>query len=117
MLTKDRREEAWAIIAKLHAHADDANDHFAKEEFDQISHQVVSDRAAYGDVTVFDLFRKPNYRKRMVCGGLTMFALQTSGNLVIYSTFLSQSLYQDKIPTDSSPRLQRQSIPTVRLLQ
>jgi hypothetical protein len=52
-----------------------------------MSEQVTADKEAYGDVSLLDLFRKPNYRKRMICGGVTMWAAEASGNLVIYSEF------------------------------
>lgn len=59
---------------------------FAREEFYQMSRQVEADRIKSESETFIDLFRKPSYRKRFICGGLTMFAAMSSGILVIYST-------------------------------
>ena len=86
MLVKQRKEDAWKIVSRLHQVGDGTNDMFAREEFYQMSQQVEADRILSEQETVMDLFRKPSYRKRMICGGLTMFAAMSSGILVIYST-------------------------------
>lgn len=72
-------------MERLHRNAADPEHTFASQEFFQMTEQVAADNAAYGDITLLDLFRKPNYRKRMICGAVTMWAAEASGNLVIYS--------------------------------
>jgi len=86
----DRFDEAWAIVLKLHADGKDpeAEDvHFATEEFYQMRRQVAADKAMASQETLMTLFTKPSYRKRMICGFLTMYGAESTGILVIYSTF------------------------------
>jgi hypothetical protein len=99
VLVQGRKEEAWKIVARLH-NSEEGNNSFAKEEFYQISQQVESDKALHSGESVWDLFRKPSYRKRMICGALTMFASESSAILVIYSMFhriSSQEPYLSKL--------------------
>ncbi|EXJ66855.1 uncharacterized protein A1O5_10050 [Cladophialophora psammophila CBS 110553] len=95
VLFQDRRDEAWAIISKLHG-ATDNQQLFAREEFYQISRQADADKLLSSHESLLDLFRKPSYRKRMFCAFVTMFAAQASGNLVLddYSVILYQGLGQ-----------------------
>lgn len=88
-MTHGRSEEAWEILARLHYDPKDASQTFAREEFYQISSQVAMDKAAYGDFTFLDLFRKSAFRKRMLISALIMYMSQTQGNLVIYSNIVS----------------------------
>lgn len=50
---------------------------------------MATDKLAYGNVTILDLFRKPHFRKRMLISALVMYMSQTQGNLVIYSNIVS----------------------------
>ncbi len=84
VIVNDRSEEAWQIVARLH-NTQNGDESFAKEEFYQISQQVQSDAILNANETLWDLFRKPSYRKRMICGGLTMFSAMSTGILVVYS--------------------------------
>ncbi|KAK4944923.1 hypothetical protein LTR10_015842 [Elasticomyces elasticus] len=95
LLMNDRFDEAWAIVLKLHADGKDpeAEDvHFATEEFYQMRRQVAADKAVASQETLMTLFTKPSYRKRMICGFLTMFGAESTGILVIYN--YSVLLYQ-----------------------
>lgn len=47
--------------------------------------QIAVDKATYGNVTVLDLLRKPQFAKRMIASGVVMATSQFTGNLVIYS--------------------------------
>lgn len=58
-----------------------------------MSRQVDADRGLYESETVLDLFRKPSYQMRMICGFLTFFSNESSGILVIYS--------KNRVPLDS----------------
>ncbi|KAL4805228.1 general substrate transporter [Aspergillus unguis] len=85
LIYQRRSEEAYDILARLHHHDDDPNDHFARLEFTQIVQQVEVDRARSERETVWDLFRIPSYRKRMWCGFFAFFSNESSGILVIYN--------------------------------
>lgn len=91
LVLKDRHDEAWAILSKLHGISDDDDSSpeaiFAKEEFYQMRHQVAADKrqAAIDGGSLKALFSKPSYRKRLFCAFITMFAAQSTGNLVVYN--------------------------------
>ncbi|KAH6684232.1 hypothetical protein B0J14DRAFT_555215 [Halenospora varia] len=80
-----RAEETWDVLARPHYDPKDTVQTFAREEFYQITTQIATDRAAYGEVTWLDMFKKPHFRKRLLCSGIVMFTSQAGGNLVIYS--------------------------------
>jgi len=86
VISNGQPEKAWTIIARLHHDPRDPNGVFAREEFHQMSEQIARDNATYGHVTVMDMFRKPQFRKRMIAAAVVMAASQLTGNLVIYST-------------------------------
>jgi hypothetical protein len=100
---KGRTEEAWAVTAKLHATSDTEDQEgsqnlaFAKEEFHQMEVQVTSDQQKAANETVFTLFTKPSYRKRMLCAFFTMFAAESTGILVVYSMMISHVPFQAPI--------------------
>jgi hypothetical protein len=84
----DRFDEAWTIVLKLHSDGKDPDSdaaHFATEEFYQMRRQVAADKAVASQETLWTLFTKPSYRKRMICAFLTMFGAESTGILVIYS--------------------------------
>jgi hypothetical protein len=54
-----------------------------------MSGQVDADKRLHGQEGLLDLWRKPSYRKRMICAFVTMFASESSGILVIYSKISS----------------------------
>ncbi|OQV09528.1 hypothetical protein CLAIMM_13641 [Cladophialophora immunda] len=101
LLEQERNQEAWDIVLKLHKRPGDSQDTFAREEFYQIAEQVKADKSA--SVSFLDMFRQPHYRKRMICGGITMWAAEASGNLVIYN--FSVILYEGLGFTGSIPLL------------
>ncbi|KAF4631073.1 hypothetical protein G7Y89_g7062 [Cudoniella acicularis] len=80
-----RSDEAWDILGRLHYSDTDPSQAFAREEFFQITTQLAADQAKYGDVSVLDLFRRPEFRKRMIAAAIIMATSQATGNLVIYS--------------------------------
>jgi hypothetical protein len=85
---RNRPDGAWAVTSKLHGSpkAHDAQASlFAKEEFYQMSHQVAVDQAMGVNENVLTLFKKPSYRRRMVCAFLTTFGAESTGILVVYS--------------------------------
>ncbi|KAK4935990.1 hypothetical protein LTR10_023037 [Elasticomyces elasticus] len=85
VVLRGSKDEAWTIIAKLHYNPADPEELYARREFDQMCRQVENDRLYFEHESVVDLFRKPSYRKRMICGFLTFFSNESSGILVIYN--------------------------------
>lgn len=91
VLVQKRPDDAWKIVSKLHGVADETQStttSFAREEFYQMSAQVLADERMAANETVMTLFTKPSYRKRMLCAFLTMFGAESTGILVIYSKSL-----------------------------
>ncbi|KIX06601.1 uncharacterized protein Z518_04577 [Rhinocladiella mackenziei CBS 650.93] len=105
LLVQDRHDEAWKVVEKLHCGVEDSHDsataQFAREEFYQMSHQVAADKKMSSKETVWTLFTKPSYRKRMFCAFLVMFGSESTGILVIYN--YSVLLYQGLGFTGSLP--------------
>jgi len=94
LLTRDRREEAWIIVSRLHGgEMSDENRIFAREEFYQMEKQVQIDASAWAQGGNKQLFTKPSYRKRMWMGFFIQFAAQSTGAQVIYVYIVS--LYQN----------------------
>ncbi|KAH8692581.1 general substrate transporter [Talaromyces proteolyticus] len=99
LLANGNTEAAWKVLSKLH-HGH--HEGFARAEFEQMLQQISADKAVAENETLWDLFRKPSYRKRCICAFLVMYAGQASGNLVIarhreinkYSDY-SVIIYQD----------------------
>jgi MFS family permease len=86
VISNGQSEKAWTIIAKLHHDPADPSQLFAREEFYQMGEQTTRDNAIYGHITVLDMFRTPQFRKRMIAAAVVMATSQLTGNLVIYST-------------------------------
>ena len=85
VLTRDRRDEAWAIVRRLHGDTNsEENSLYAREEFYQMVRQVEVDAAAWAQGGNRQLFTKPSYRKRMWMGFFIQYAAQSTGAQVIY---------------------------------
>jgi hypothetical protein len=104
VLSNGQPEKAWEVIAKLHADPNDPSGEFAREEFHQMSEQIARDSTTYGNVTILDMFRKPQFRKRMIAAALVMASSQLTGNLVIYSTSLTPSSASSSSPPSTKTR-------------
>ncbi|UNI21324.1 hypothetical protein JDV02_007323 [Purpureocillium takamizusanense] len=104
LLAQNRLDEAWAVTLKLHTNGNDTNvaDHdFAKKEFYQMKEQTQADLVSTSGETIWTLFTKPSYRKRMICAFLVMFGSESTGILVVYnySVLLYQGLgFKGSIP-------------------
>ena len=85
LVMKDREEEAQAILFRLHSDPSDSEHEFARAEMYQIQKQIRVDRTLGNSWK--RMFTKRSYLKRvaMACG-LTFF-IQSSGDLVINSTY------------------------------
>lgn len=84
VISRDRSEEALAIVKRLHRDPNDLDDSFAVREFQQIRQQFEIDRLSA--VSWKQMFTKPSYRKRMIIGFIVLFGAQTTGTTVIAST-------------------------------
>jgi hypothetical protein len=83
LLTKERTDEAWAIVKRLHGNPNDANDHFAEIEFRQMRKQIELDRTY--KTSYKEIFTRPSYRKRALITMFMTYSLMSSGVLVINS--------------------------------
>ncbi|CAK7210027.1 hypothetical protein SCUCBS95973_000653 [Sporothrix curviconia] len=81
LVAQDRAEEALAIVRRLHQHPKDPDDAYAVREYHQILQQHDIDRKF--NVSWYELFAKPSYRKRMAIGFIVLFGAQTTGTTVI----------------------------------
>ncbi|KAK2783069.1 hypothetical protein FQN53_009373 [Emmonsiellopsis sp. PD_33] len=97
ILTRDRKDEAWKTVSKLHGN----DETYAREEFYQMVQQAQSDSAAWAQGGNKQLFTKPSYRKRMWMGFFIQYAAQTTGAQVIYIYVVS--LYKNLGLTGGTP--------------
>ncbi|OAA60346.1 General substrate transporter [Niveomyces insectorum RCEF 264] len=81
LISQDRDEEALAVVRKLHHDPTNPDDTFAFREYQQIRQQFEIDRR--NEVSLYQLFAKPSYRKRMIIGFIVLFGAQTTGTTVI----------------------------------
>ncbi|ERS97293.1 Sugar transporter family protein [Sporothrix schenckii 1099-18] len=81
LIAQDRAEEALAIVRRLHHDPKDPDDAYAVREYHQILQQHEIDRKF--NVSWYELFAKPSYRKRMIIGFVVLFGAQTTGTTVI----------------------------------
>lgn len=87
MLTRDRRDEAWSIVKRLHGGADDdeAALQYAREEFYQMTHQVQADMVAWKAGGGWaGMLKNRSYQKRFWMGFFIQYAAQSTGAQVIY---------------------------------
>jgi MFS family permease len=89
---KDRNEEAWAVVQKIHHDPNDPEDSSARAEFLQISKQVQFDRQQKAGY--WQMFKKPSWRKRSLTVIFLLFASQSTGILGIgnYSFLIYENL-------------------------
>jgi len=83
LLTKERADEAWTIVKRLHANPNDTSDRFAETEFYQMRKQIEIDRTY--KTSYYEIFRRPSYRKRALITMFMTYSLMSSGVLVINS--------------------------------
>lgn len=86
VLTRDRRDEAWAIVKRLHGGAvsDDKGMQYAREEFYQMTEQVRVDGAVWKEGGWRGMLTKRSYQKRFWMGFFIQYAAQSTGAQVIY---------------------------------
>ncbi|KIX93907.1 uncharacterized protein Z520_10244 [Fonsecaea multimorphosa CBS 102226] len=82
LINNNRDQEGLKILMKLHEHPSDPQNIGAREEFVQIQTQLALDRKQKAG-NIFQLFRNPFYRKRLLYGFWLQAMCQSSGVLVI----------------------------------
>ncbi|KXJ88653.1 general substrate transporter [Microdochium bolleyi] len=84
LLEQNRAPEAFKILTELHGDSTDTQHAVtAREEFYQVSQQILLDKKFTEKEGKWALFTKPSYRKRVLCAMATMFLSQSTGVLVI----------------------------------
>ncbi|OQU93801.1 hypothetical protein CLAIMM_00268 [Cladophialophora immunda] len=113
LLTRDRREEAWNIVKRLHGGAaeDEGALQYAREEFYQMTEQVRVDAAAWKQGGWRGMFTNKTYRKRFWMGFFIQYAAQSTGAQVIYVYIVS--LYQNLGLTGGVPLIMGAAYVTV----
>lgn len=94
LILKDRHEEGFTILRKLHHRATDPDEILAREEFLQIRQQVALD--ASQSLSFLELWKKPSTRKRLLMGLFVMCIIQSTGDLVsppVYRQVLSSKKF------------------------
>ena len=81
LLMKGRKEEAKAIVFRLHRVKDNPDDSFPLSEYHQMAAQAEVDRKA--EPGWIELFRRPTYRKRCMLAMGFAFIGQSAGVLVL----------------------------------
>ncbi|CAK7203429.1 hypothetical protein SEUCBS139899_006163 [Sporothrix eucalyptigena] len=92
LVLKDRKEDAWQIVHRLHHDPNDTEERNAQAEFTQICRQVAFDKQF--DVSYIQMFRRGSWRKRSLLVLFLMFASQSTGVLGIgnYAILIYESL-------------------------
>ncbi|EXJ61686.1 hypothetical protein A1O7_02115 [Cladophialophora yegresii CBS 114405] len=86
LLDHDRYEEAFASFKHVRAESSDAflNDEAAlRADFAILREQIIFEKQQ--QLSFWDLFRLPHYRKRLIVGFVTMVAPQVTGTQIIYN--------------------------------
>ena len=63
LMMKSQDEKAWTIIKDLHSRPEDANDSYAKAEFEQIKQQVDINKTLH--VGYLGMFTRKSFLKRV----------------------------------------------------
>lgn len=96
MISKDRNEEAWQVIHRLHSDPEDPTDSFAKSEMLQITEQFSLDKRRMESMGIkkwWNFFQQPSYRRRLGVGVLATMTVACSMNLVMNSKLRLSSHY------------------------
>ncbi|KAF7563849.1 hypothetical protein G7046_g248 [Stylonectria norvegica] len=81
LIWNDRKDEAWAIIKRLHFDPEDVDAVHARAEYTQIVRQTEYDKQF--DVSYWQMFKVPSWRKRSLLVIFLLFAGQSTGVLGI----------------------------------
>ena len=89
LLSKDKANEAWDIVRKLHTRNDDPEHEYATAEFYQMKSQHELEAALNN--SWLEILRRPSYRKRALIAFFLPVILYSTGNLVVTSEFVWDS--------------------------
>lgn len=101
LLMKDRVEEAWHNVQRLHYDKADPTDSAAHEEFEQMRIQIAYERTQPSGY--LGILKTKSYRKRAFLSCFVQFAANNTGGLVI--NYYSVIIYGDLGLTGSLPLL------------
>ena len=101
LLMKDRSDEAWHNVQRLHHDAADPTDSAAHEEFAQMRAQIAFERTQPSGY--WGILTTRSYRKRAFLSCFVQFAANNTGGLVI--NYYSVIIYGDLGLTGSLPLL------------
>ncbi|KAF2665415.1 general substrate transporter [Microthyrium microscopicum] len=79
LVWKDRKDEAWAILRKLHYNSLDPEEEEARAEFQQIVLQIEFEKSQ--EVSYIRMFKVPSWRRRSLTAIFLLFATQCTGIL------------------------------------
>ena len=93
-MSRDRDQEAFEILRRLHRDLNDAGDSFAQRELNLIHKQIAEDNRALREGGKWQIFTQPTYRKRIVLSCLVVIGTQNTAVLVVnnFNALLYQSL-------------------------
>lgn len=83
LIAKDRHDQAWRILERLHRTSDDRNGNYARTEFIQMKAQIELDRSLDSSWRI--LISRASYRKRALIACALLSFLYSSGTLSISS--------------------------------
>lgn len=84
LISKDRHDQAWSILQRLHRTSDDPNSYYARTEFIQMKAQFDLERSLDSSWRI--LISRKSYRKRALIACALLSFLYSSGTLSISST-------------------------------
>ncbi len=100
-MSKDRKEDAWKVLLRLHADPNDSENTFAKSELFQMTEQFSLDNTRLHTMGIkhwWDFFKHDNYRKRLRVGVGASLTVACSMNLVMNSKLLISILVISPVP-------------------
>jgi MFS family permease len=81
LVDRNRKEEAWTVVRRLHHDRDDPSEMAARAEYTQICEQVEHDKQY--NVSYWQMFARKSWRKRSLLVLFMLFASQSTGVLGI----------------------------------
>jgi MFS family permease len=81
LLAKNRPDEAWEVLSRLHRDASDVDEMAAHEEFYQMRRQIEFESS--NPTGYWEILKNSRYRKRVFLSCFVQFAANSTGALVI----------------------------------
>jgi len=82
-MSKDRFDEAEAVLKRLHDRKEDAHHETAIKEFYQMRRQLEQDREIKATISTFEVFKTPTNRKRVLVVAAMMWFNMFTGVLIV----------------------------------